>query len=249
MKKTLKELLKLNFNFEDDKEIDSIVMQGKVIVNNEKILLSSLKFPENVKIRIINHKIPYVSRGAFKLKEALKQFKVDVNNKICLDIGSSTGGFVQVLLEAGASKVFALDSGTNQLDYSLRINEKVIVYEKTNIKNILSSMFNEKIDLITCDVSFISLKYVFEACSKTFEKIDNLIVLIKPQFEASSKYVEQGGFVKEEHHNFIINRVLEYANNYGFKLLNPIVKSPILGDKSKNIEYLANFQKGDTNEY
>ncbi|MBN4089410.1 TlyA family RNA methyltransferase [Mycoplasma enhydrae] len=242
MKKTLKELIKIKHNL-DDKTIDSIVMQGKIIVNGEKVFLSSLKFPEDSKIKIINYEKEYVSRGAYKLKEAITKFNIKVDNKVCLDIGSSTGGFVQVLLENNASKVYAVDSGTNQLDYSLRIKDNVFVYEKTNLKNLTENMFDENIDLITCDVSFISLKHVFEICNKIFNNNCQLVALIKPQFEASSKYVQPGGFVDKQHHKFIIDRVIEHAKKNDFVLVNEIVESPILGEKSKNIEYLSHFEK------
>ncbi|WP_330463273.1 TlyA family RNA methyltransferase [Metamycoplasma gateae] len=241
MRKTLKELIKEKFNI-DDKTIDSLALQGKIFVNNEKYIITSLKFAEDCNIEIKDKKNQYVSRGAYKLLEAVDKFNIDANNKICLDIGSSTGGFVQVLLENNAKKVYALDSGTNQLDFKLRQDQRVVVYEKTNLKNINKSLFEEKVELITCDVSFISLKHVFEICNKTFNNI-KLITLIKPQFEASKKYVQPGGYVDEIHHEFIKNKILEIAKNNNFNLVVPIIKSPILGDKSKNIEYLAFFEK------
>ncbi|BAP39359.1 TlyA family RNA methyltransferase [Metamycoplasma canadense] len=242
MKKTLKELIKQKYNL-DDKTIDSLAMQGKIFVNNEKIFLSSFKFKEDCKIEINDKKNKYVSRGAYKLKKAIEEFNIQPEDKICLDIGSSTGGFVQVLLEYKAKKVYALDSGTNQLDFSLRQNKNVFVYEKTNLKNITSEMFKEKIDLITCDVSFISLKNVFEICNRSFENGVKIMALIKPQFEASSKFVEPGGYVKEEHHEYIKNKIIRFANDNNFYLIKQIIKSPILGDKSKNIEYLSFFEK------
>ncbi|PYF43703.1 TlyA family RNA methyltransferase [Metamycoplasma alkalescens] len=242
MKKTLKELIKQKYNL-DDKEINSLTMQGRVFVNNEKVLLTSLKFLDSDKIEIKFKKTKYVSRGAYKLKEAIEKFKLKIKNKVCLDIGSSTGGFVQILLENHAKKVYALDSGTNQLDFSLRVNENVVVYEKTNLKNMNPSMFVEKLDLVTCDVSFISLRHVFEICNKIFDYKIKLITLIKPQFEASSKYVANGGYVEQKYHEFILNKVINIAKKNNFHLLKAIIKSPILGEKSKNIEYLAFFEK------
>ncbi|WP_427867286.1 TlyA family RNA methyltransferase [Mycoplasmopsis arginini] len=242
MKKTLKELIKEKFNLED-KKIDSLAMQGKIFINNEKVFLASMKVDENCNIEIKEKNNKYVSRGAYKLKEAIEKFQIEIENKTCLDIGSSTGGFVQVLLENKANKVYALDSGTNQLDFFLRKNDKVVVYEKTNLKNINQSLFSEVIELITCDVSFISLKHVFEVCNKTFLNGTKLMALIKPQFEASSKYVEPGGYVPEQHHEYIKNKILQIAKENNFVLIKPIIKSPILGDKSKNIEYLSFFEK------
>ncbi|WP_315850236.1 SAM-dependent methyltransferase [Mycoplasma struthionis] len=161
MKKTIKEIL-LEKTTLLEKEIEYLIRSQKVIVNGEKILLPSLKYEENdITFEILENKKSYVSRGAYKLLKAIEEFKLDIKNKVCLDIGSSTGGFVQVLLENDAKKVYAVDCGTNQLDYSLRINEKVVTYEKTNLKNLNKDYFLEKLDFVSCDVSFISLKHVF----------------------------------------------------------------------------------------
>ncbi|MGX9339534.1 TlyA family RNA methyltransferase [Mycoplasma sp. 332] len=242
MKKTLKQLIKEKFLL-DEKTIDSLAMQGRIIVNNEKVFYPTLRFSDDCVITIKQKKDNYVSRGAYKLKEAIKEYGINVEDKVCLDIGSSTGGFVQVLLENKARKVYALDSGTNQLAFSLRINDKVVVYEKTNLKVINNNLFGEDINLVTCDVSFISLKYVFEVCNKTFGNGVLLVALIKPQFEASSKYVEPGGYVPKQHHEYIINKVINIARENNFILLKPIIESPIRGEKSKNIEYLSFFVK------
>ncbi|TPE57074.1 TlyA family RNA methyltransferase [[Mycoplasma] falconis] len=227
----------------DIKLAQALIREGKVIVNGDKVILPSLKFNlETIKIDFVGLDKQYVSRGAYKLLEAIQLFNIDLKNKVCLDIGSSTGGFVQVMLEAEANKVYAVDSGTNQLDYSLRINEKVKVYEQTNLKNLQLDMFDEKIDFVSCDVSFISLKHVFEVCSKILENHVKIMALIKPQFEASSKYVEEGGYVDPVHHEYIINKVVNFANVFGFKMKS-IALSPIKGEKSKNIEYISLFEK------
>ncbi|TPR54354.1 TlyA family RNA methyltransferase [Metamycoplasma neophronis] len=242
MKKTLKQLVALSNNI-DEMMAEALIREGKVIANGEKVFLPSLKFDElKVKLEIIKDKKEYVSRGAYKLIGAIEEFNIDVKNKVCIDIGSSTGGFVQVLLENGAKKVYAIDSGTNQLDYSLRTNASVVVYEKTNLKNLTLDMFAEQLDLATCDVSFISLKHVFKICSEILPSNTILMALIKPQFEAISKYVEEGGYVNPIHHEYIINKVIGYANEHHFKL-ERIAKSPITGDKSKNIEYISIFRK------
>ena len=132
--------------------------------------------------------------------------------------------------------------GTNQLDYSLRINPKVTVYEKTNLKNLNSSFFLEDIDFVTCDVSFISIKNVFDVCSNFLKKGVLLMILIKPEFEAPYNLVQKGGYVSEDEHPKIINEIKEYAKNKNFKLLQ-INKSPIVGQKSKNIEYITLFER------
>ncbi|RMA78495.1 23S rRNA (cytidine1920-2'-O)/16S rRNA (cytidine1409-2'-O)-methyltransferase [Metamycoplasma subdolum] len=239
-KDTLLNLVVSRFEI-DEKTATSFIREGKVIVNSEKLILPSLQVRLDSKIELLQ-KEKYVSRGAYKLLEAIKKFNINVENKICLDIGSSTGGFVQVLLEHKAKKVYANDVGTNQLDFKLRTNENVIVYEKTNLKNLDLSHFKEELDFITCDVSFISLKHVFKVAKELLKSGKQIMALIKPQFEAISKYVEEGGFVKEEHHEYIINKVINYAKENGFKLIS-LEPSPILGLTSKNKEYISLFEK------
>ncbi len=243
MKKTILEIFQNQYNF-SLKEADALIRSGKVLVNSEKIFLPSLKFDEaKIKIEFLDqNQKKYVSRAAYKLLAAIDRFNINVNNKVCLDIGSSTGGFVQVLLNSGAKKVYAIDSGTNQLDYNLRVNKKVSVHEKTNLKVLTKEFFNESIEFVSCDVSFISLKHVFNVCNDILSSGTFLMALIKPQFEASSKYVEIGGYVNPTHHEFIINKIILYANKFNFKLVN-IDQSPILGGKSKNIEYISLFVK------
>ncbi|MBN0919162.1 TlyA family RNA methyltransferase [[Mycoplasma] gypis] len=239
-KQRLDEIISDKFEL-DLKEAQSLIRIGKVLVDSEKIILPSLKFSPNCNFELLEQK-RYVSRGAYKLLKAIQEFKIDINDKVCVDIGASTGGFVQVLLEHKAQKIYAVDVGTNQLDYSLQIDKRVKNYEKTNLKSLDNTYFDEDIDIITTDVSFISLKYVFIVAKDILKPQKFLVALIKPQFEASSKYVSAGGYVEEQYHDFLIKRVEEYANESGFKLLK-ITKSPILGQKSKNIEYISLFIK------
>lgn len=226
-----------------NKESLGLIMSGNVLVNEEIVIKGSTKIKENDVIRIKNKK-KWVSRGSYKLLEAIEKFNLDLTNKICLDVGASTGGFTQVLLTNGVKKVYALDSGTNQLDFTLRQNEKVISLEKTNLKSINDDMFEEKIDFICCDVSFISVKKLFDVLSKTNVLANNnyVLILIKPQFEASSNIVEKGGFVNKIHHKDIIDSIISYAIKLNFIFLS-IIESPIKGNVSKNIEYLALFRK------
>ncbi|ACF07106.1 predicted 23S rRNA methylase [Metamycoplasma arthritidis] len=241
MKKTLLEIVSKETKL-SLKIAEAYIREGRVIINGEKVFLPTLKFDEHTsKIELIR-KNEYVSRAANKLLAAINNFDSTVSNKVCLDIGSSTGGFVQVLLEHGAKKVYAVDSGTNQLNYQLRINPQVVVYEKTNLKHLTLEMFNEPLEFVSCDVSFISLKHVFKVCEQLLSSKTQIMALIKPQFEASSKYVLEGGFVEEKHHEYIINKVINYAKEHNFTLIK-IQKSPILGEKAKNIEYLSLFEK------
>lgn len=226
-----------------NKESLGLIMSGNVLVNEEIVIKGSTKIKENDVIRIKNKK-KWVSRGSYKLLEAIEKFNLDLTNKICLDVGASTGGFTQVLLSKGAKKIYSLDSGTNQLDFTLRQNEKVVSLEKTNLKSINDDMFQEKIDFICCDVSFISVKKLFDVLSKTNVLANNnyVLILIKPQFEASSNIVEKGGFVNKIHHKDIIDSIISYAIKLNFIFLS-IIESPIKGNVSKNIEYLALFRK------
>ncbi|MGX9340388.1 TlyA family RNA methyltransferase [Mycoplasma sp. 4044] len=222
-------------------EADFQIRIGNVLVNGNKEILPSLKFRPDIKLDLINQK-EFVSRGAYKLKKAIEEFKIIPKDFVCVDIGSSTGGFVQILLLNGAKKVYAVDVGFDQLHYTLKNDNRVINMEKTNLKTLTKTSFAENIDLVVTDVSFISLKHVFEVCKDFLASKKQIVALIKPQFEASSKYVSEGGYVEEQHHEFLINRVIEYAKECSFKFL-AIEKSPILGNKSKNIEYISLFEK------
>lgn len=168
---------------------------------------------------------------------AINEFGLNFNNKVVIDIGSSTGGFTHVLLKSGASKVYALDSGTNQLDYSLRSDSRVESMEKTNLKDIKEEMFAPIPEIAVCDVSFISIKHVFKVLNENLHGIP-LMALIKPQFEANSSQVQEGGYVPEEIHEQIIDKVKTFASEQGY-FLKKIAKSPIEGGVSKNIEYIS----------
>lgn len=236
-------LEKLEIMGYEKKEAQALIMAGNVLVNEEVCIIGSTKIKDNQHIRIKELK-EWVSRGALKLLEAIKEFKIDVNDKVCLDVGSSTGGFTEVLLRNNAKKIYALDSGTNQLDFKLRSNNKIVSIEKTNLKSINKEMFNEKIDIVVCDVSFISVKHLFNVLNKEniLQEQNEIIILIKPQFEANSNLVEKGGYVDEKHHKKIIDDLIEHAKDLNFTF-RYIIKSPIVGNKSKNIEYLALFRK------
>lgn len=236
----VEKLLSLGYS---NKEALGLIMSGNVLVNEEIIIKGSTKIKETDVIRIKSKK-KWVSRGSYKLLEAIEKFNLNLIDKICLDVGASTGGFTQVLLTNGVKKVYALDSGTNQLDFTLRQNEKVISLEKTNLKSINDDMFEEKIDFICCDVSFISVKKLFDVLSKTnvLANDNYVLILIKPQFEASSNIVEKGGFVNKIHHKDIIDSIISYAIKLNFIFLS-IIESPIKGNVSKNIEYLALFRR------
>lgn len=233
----IEKMIEMKYN---EKIANSLIRIGNVFVDGEKIIMPKTKILSSA-IIIVKESKKYVSRGAYKLLEALDKFNIDPQGMVCLDIGASTGGFTQVLLERGAKFIYALDVGTNQLDYKLRIDKKVKSIEKTNLKLINKSMFAEQIDLVVSDVSFISLKHVFDVVAPILKESSYFIGLIKPQFEANSNEVSEGGFVKSGLHESIINKVIEFGKR-DFEFLK-IINSPILGNKSKNIEYLSLFKR------
>lgn len=236
--KTLIEIV-MEHNLTKD-EAERYIRSGKVLVNDEQVIVPSIKIKDKDRILIKGIK-EWVSRGAYKLLEAIKMFDLDFSNKVVLDIGSSTGGFTQVALENGAKRVYSLDVGTNQLDFKLRSNPLVTALEETNLKTINKSMFNETLDVVVTDVSFISLGHVFNVL-KDFDV--TIVALIKPQFEAYQRDIQEGGYVDETLHPGIIDRVKEKALENGYTLVK-VEKSPILGGKSKNIEYISLFKKGE----
>lgn len=238
---TLLEVLVQQYAYSKD-QAQKMIMAGLVLVNETVVIVGSTNVKTTDQIRIKTTK-KWVSRGAYKLLAALEKFAIDVEGKICLDIGASTGGFTQVLLAAGAKLVYALDVGTNQLDYRLRQNKQVVVWEKTHFKTIKPAMFSHLIDLVVCDVSFTSVTWLFPVLEQAILSPGaQLIILIKPQFEAAAKLVQTGGVVNFEHHQAIIDKIVSTAKKSGFILQDYFV-SPIVGQKSKNQEYLAWFKK------
>ncbi len=234
----------VNKKINNNQLCEKLIRSGKVLVNYEVVFLPNILIDATANIQI-NNEEEYVSRGAYKLKHAIEHWNLNFKNKNIVDIGSSTGGFTQISLLNGAKIVYCIDSGTNQLDFSLRRDERTVVYEKTNLKLIDDTIIPDAIDFVVCDVSFISLKEVFKAVLKLKGNI-KLILLIKPQFEAPRIYVQEKGVVDEKFHYEIIESVKNYdSQNYKFI---DVIKSPITGKKSNNIEYLAYFER-KSNEY
>ncbi len=222
-------------------EVMRYVMAGKVFINEQKISSGALMFkPEEIKDVIVkksNKK--YASRGGYKLQKAIDYWDLDFNDKIVLDVGSSTGGFTSCALIAGAKEVYALDVGTNQLEYSLRVSDKVKVFEKTNFRTIKEDFFDVKFDFITMDVSFISVKLLLKNV-KNFLKNDGIFIcLIKPQFEAAREIKrEKNGVINDlSVHNLVIKSIKKEAELNELEVID-IIDSPISGQKG-NKEYLA----------
>lgn len=221
----------------------ALIKNQKILVNNIVIDKVNYLVDENDEIKI-NEKVQYVSRGAYKLKAIIEHYNIDLNNKIVLDIGASTGGFSDYCLKNNAKKIYCVDVGANQLDASLKNNQKIVDLSPLNIKNLTSEIIKEEIDLIVSDLSFISSKYMFEAIHKLpLKKNIYIISLIKPQFELDQKIVSKHkGVIKDKkYYEIAIDKVKQYAKNYGFKNIG-IIPSPIKGAKLNNTEFLGLFQ-------
>ena len=219
------------------------IIAGKVLVNNQKLEKPGIKILHNAEIRLKDDLNPYVSRGGQKLEKALNSFNIIVNNRIALDVGASTGGFTDCLLQHGASFVFAVDVGFGQLDWKLIKNPNVQNLEKTNFRYMTLSDIGTFIDIIVVDVSFISLTKLLKNCFQLLVNGGDLICLIKPQFEAGKDRVSRGGVVKDTTvHKEIIETVNGYAQKIGF-IAKQLEISPLPGKKSKNQEYLVHLQK------
>lgn len=236
-----------HFNVGSIDDIKKLIMAGKVLNNNEPVYKASDKIaPDKANVRFKNVK-QFVSRGGLKLKHAIDSFGLDVNNRVMLDIGSSTGGFTDCALQHGAKYVYAVDVGTNQLAYQLRIDERVCVMEQTNFKDTVIKNFDPLPDVISIDVSFTSIVPILRHIKSLFGKKIEIAALIKPQFESYLEEREDSGIITNpDTHYHVIQRVLKECETLGFNLA-AIERSPITGTKG-NIEYLF-FLTGSEIEY
>ena len=218
-----------------------MIMAGQVLVNDKVITKSGNSFSEDVKI-IINKLHPeWVSRGALKLLKAIEYFQIKIKNKVCLDIGSSTGGFTEVLLKNNAKKIFSVDVGTNQLHEKLRREKKIISVENFNARYLNNSIIYEKIDLLVCDVSFISLKKVIYPSLKLLSKNAEIIALIKPQFESKKENLYRGVVRDSKIHKEICKDIQDWFIKKCNVDVIGISESPITGPKG-NLEFLIYCQ-------
>ncbi|SMO67944.1 23S rRNA (cytidine1920-2'-O)/16S rRNA (cytidine1409-2'-O)-methyltransferase [Balnearium lithotrophicum] len=195
----------------------ALIMAGKVLVNGKVVDKAGTSVPIDSKIELKGEDIPYVSRGGLKLETAIKEFGLDVTGFTCLDVGASTGGFTDCLLKHGAKKVYAVDVGRGQLDWKLRNDERVISIEGFNARYLTEKEVPEKVDLITIDVSFISLEKILPVVKKFLKPNGRIVALIKPQFELSKREVDKGkGVIKsQELHKKAINKVLNFSRRIG----------------------------------
>lgn len=239
MKKRLDLFLVENNFFESREKAKAVIMSGNIYVNNNKIDKPGSFIKPEDKIEIRGPKLEFVSRGGLKLKKAIEKFNIDLKDKICMDIGASTGGFTDCMLQNGAKKVFAIDVGYGQLAWKLRTDERVVNLERTNIRYLDQTKINNKIDFISVDVSFISLKLVLPVIKKLLDLEKSAVCLIKPQFEAGKDKVGKKGVVRDlETHKQVIYDILDFIKNeIDFIILN-FDYSPIRGPEG-NIEYLV----------
>jgi len=211
----------------------ALVMAGEVAVEGKTIIKAGTLVAEGAAITILQPP-PFVSRGGIKLDHALGQFQLDVTSKVAADIGASTGGFTDCLLQHGASRVYAVDVGYGQLDYRLRQDKRVVVLERVNARYPIS--LPEKVDLATLDLSFISVEKVIPSVVRLLKNDGCLVVLLKPQFEAGRSEVGKGGIVKQPVvHARVLGRFIAWMVNHGFRL-GGLVASPILGAEG-NMEF------------
>lgn len=221
----------------------ALVMSGVVLVEEKRVEKSSEAFTKDSKIRIKgdSNENKYVGRGGLKLKKALEEFQICVSECVCLDVGASTGGFTDCLLQNGAKKVFAIDVGTNQLAWKIRKDSRVEARENVNARYLKPEDFPEKFDLIVMDVSFISVTKILPALKDLLAENGRIIVLIKPQFEVGKGEVGKGGIIRdEEKHKEVIEKVNNFAEEIGLKV-SGLIDSPIYGAEG-NKEFLALYE-------
>jgi len=219
-----------------------LILSGDVSVNGNPVNKAGILVDEDAEIKLTGKDIPYVSRGGLKLEKAIKEFNINVKDKVAIDVGASTGGFTDCLLQYGVKKVYAVDVGYGQLAWKLRKDPRVVVIERKNIRYIKPSDIGEQVDIATIDVSFISLKLVLPAVKNLLKDNGEIIALIKPQFEIGKGEVGRGGVVREkEKHEKVISEIKSFAIDLGLKVLN-VTESPIAGQKG-NVEFLIYLQK------
>jgi 23S rRNA (cytidine1920-2'-O)/16S rRNA (cytidine1409-2'-O)-methyltransferase len=220
--------------------IQSLITQGKVTVAGKVITKSGVQIAEDAEITLDTHEPKYVSRAGFKLERALEHFGIDVKDKVILDAGISTGGFTDCLLQQGAKKIYGIDVGYGQVHEKVRTDPRVVVMERTNLREV--SALPEKVDIVTLDLSFISLLKVMDAIIEVLKPHGELVTLIKPQFEAKREQVGRGGIIKDPKvHEEVLERVIRGIEAYWFTS-HGWVPSPIEGS-SGNKEFLAYFTR------
>ncbi len=225
----------------------AIIMAGDVFVNGQREDKPGTSFDESkiTSLEVKGDELPYVSRGGLKLEKAMKSFDLKLDGFICMDIGASTGGFTDCMLQNGAVKVYSVDVGHGQLAWKLRSDERVVCMEKTNFRYLTREDIEDDLDFASVDVSFISLTKILIPARKLLKDGGEMVCLIKPQFEAGREKVGKKGVVREpEIHKEVIDKVIDFADIIGFKVLN-LEFSPVRGPEG-NIEYLVYIRKDES---
>lgn len=243
MKERLDVLLVKQGLAESREKAKAIIMSGNVFVDGQREDKAGTTFDEEkVKIEVKGQSLKYVSRGGLKLEKAMAQFGITLESKVCMDIGASTGGFTDCMLQNGAVKVYSVDVGHGQLAWKLRNDERVVCMEKTNFRYLTRADIADDLDFASVDVSFISLTKILIPARNLLKDHGQMVCLIKPQFEAGKDKVGKKGVVREpEIHQEVIEKVIDYADSLGFDVLN-LEFSPIKGPEG-NIEYLVYIEK------
>lgn len=243
MKERLDVLLVKEGHAASREKAKAIIMSGNVFVNGQREDKAGATFdPDKVQIEVKGSTLKYVSRGGLKLEKAMARFAIELNEKICMDIGASTGGFTDCMLQNGAAKVYSVDVGHGQLDWKLRNDARVVCMEKTNFRFMLPGDIEDEPDFASVDVSFISLTKILLPARAILKPDGEMVCLIKPQFEAGRDKVGKKGVVREPQiHEEVIRKIIDYADFIGFDILH-LDYSPIKGPEG-NIEYLVHIRK------
>ena len=241
MKERLDVLLVKKGLAESREKAKAIIMSGIVYVDDQKEDKAGTSFEETAKIEVRGSTLKYVSRGGLKLEKAMTHFGATLEGKVCMDVGASTGGFTDCMLQNGAVKVYSVDVGHGQLAWKLRNDPRVVCMEKTNIRYVVPEDIGDKIEFVSIDVSFISLTKVLGPVKNLMTEDGQIVCLIKPQFEAGREKVGKKGVVRDKKtHLEVINMVISFAVETGFEVLN-LEFSPIKGPEG-NIEYLLHLK-------
>lgn len=228
--------------FETREKAKASIMAGVIFVDGQRIDKAGTLVKESSDFYVKENLCPYVSRGGLKLEKALKFFDISLKDSITMDMGASTGGFTDCMLKEGAKKVYSIDVGYGQLDYKLRIDERVVNMERTNIRYLDTSLITDPIDFISIDVSFISLGLILPVASKVLSDHGSVVCLVKPQFEAGKSQVGKKGIVRDPKvHKEVLKKVIDLAKMEGLFVQN-LTFSPVTGTKG-NIEYLLYISK------
>lgn len=222
----------------------TLIMAGEVFVNGQREDKPGTTFEEAkiTSLEVRGDTLPYVSRGGLKLEKAVNNFGFSLENKICMDIGASTGGFTDCMLQNGASKVYSVDVGHGQLDWKLRSDDRVVCMEKTNFRYMVRDDIEDDLDFASCDVSFISLTKILLPARRLLRDRGEMVCLIKPQFEAGKEKVGKKGVVRDPKvHEEVVHRIIDFVDIAGFDVLH-LDYSPIKGPEG-NIEYLVHISK------